>query len=61
MRLWLERKVLPESVIRRHINEIEASIEDRSNAVLPRRPSRLQRALDDPIREMEGMLDEYGR
>eukprot|EP01018_Ginkgo_biloba_P025613 Gb_39860 [translate_table: standard] len=61
LRLWNDRNILPESVIRRHMIEIESSMDDRTSAALPRRPSRAERALDDPIREMEGMLvDEYG-
>lgn len=35
---------------------------DTSAGFSQRRPSRAERAIDDPIREMEGMLvDEYGR
>ena len=62
MRLWLERKILPESLLRRFIDEIGGSNEDISSGFSLRRPSRAERAVDDPIREMEGMLvDEYGR
>ncbi|CAI8617196.1 unnamed protein product [Vicia faba] len=61
LRLWLERKILPESVIRRHMNEIGVLNDDISVSFSFRRPSRAERSLDDPIREMEGMLvDEYG-
>ncbi|KAJ8759369.1 hypothetical protein K2173_006889 [Erythroxylum novogranatense] len=43
------RKVLPESALRRYIDDFGVSNDDTS------------RAVDDPIREMEGMLvDEYG-
>lgn len=36
--------------------------DDASAGFFLRRPSRAERAVDDPIREMEGMLvDEYGR
>eukprot|EP00252_Welwitschia_mirabilis_P015081 TRINITY_DN3321_c0_g1_i1.p1 TRINITY_DN3321_c0_g1~~TRINITY_DN3321_c0_g1_i1.p1 ORF type:complete len:1355 (-),score=337.62 TRINITY_DN3321_c0_g1_i1:448-4038(-) len=59
LRLWLERKILPEPVIRKHMNAIESG-DDRLHAILARRPSRVARALDDPFREIEGMLDEYG-
>ncbi|GLU03495.1 hypothetical protein SLE2022_206910 [Rubroshorea leprosula] len=52
LRVWLERKILPESVIREHIRELDS---------LSRRSARTERAFDDPVREMEGMLmDEYG-
>ncbi|XP_058765098.1 ENHANCER OF AG-4 protein 2-like isoform X1 [Vicia villosa] len=61
LRLWLERKILPESVIRRHMNEIGVSNDDITVSFSFRRPSRAERSVDDPIREMEGMLvDEYG-
>ncbi|XP_045825527.1 ENHANCER OF AG-4 protein 2-like isoform X2 [Trifolium pratense] len=61
LRLWLERKILPESVIRRHMDEIGGSNDDITVSYNFRRPSRAERSVDDPIREMEGMLvDEYG-
>ncbi|XP_022153132.1 ENHANCER OF AG-4 protein 2-like isoform X2 [Momordica charantia] len=61
LRLWLERKILPESVLRRYMDEIGVSNDDSSIGFSLRRPSRAERAVDDPIREMEGMLvDEYG-
>ncbi|XAR63987.1 hypothetical protein NMG60_11024164 [Bertholletia excelsa] len=61
LRLWLERKILPESLLRRYMDEIGVSNEDSSAGFFLRRPSRAERAVDDPIREMEGMLvDEYG-
>nr|GMD46185.1 ENHANCER OF AG-4 protein 2 isoform X1 [Ipomoea batatas] len=62
LRLWLERKILPESLLRRHIDEIGTANDDATAGGHSfRRPSRAERALDDPIREMEGMLvDEYG-
>lgn len=57
--MWLERKALPESVIRKHMQELEALSD---SCILPRRSLRTERALNDPLREMEGMLvDEYGR
>lgn len=44
------------------MDEIGVSNEDSSIGFNLRRPSRAERAIDDPIREMEGMLvDEYGR
>uniref|UniRef100_A0A2C9W163 CID domain-containing protein n=3 Tax=Manihot esculenta TaxID=3983 RepID=A0A2C9W163_MANES len=61
LRLWLERKILPESVLRQYMDDIGISNDDSSAGVTLRRPSRAERAVDDPIREMEGMLvDEYG-
>ncbi|XP_031500500.1 ENHANCER OF AG-4 protein 2-like isoform X1 [Nymphaea colorata] len=58
LRLWLERKTLPESVVRKHMQELEALSD---SWILPRRTLRTERALNDPLREMEGMLvDEYG-
>lgn len=62
LRLWLERKILPESIIRRYMDEIGVSNDDITVSFNFRRPSRAERSVDDPIREMEGMLvDEYGR
>lgn len=61
LRLWLERKILPESVLRRYMDEIGVSNDDMVVSFSFRRPSRAERAVDDPIREMDGMLvDEYG-
>ncbi|XP_052170409.1 protein HUA2-LIKE 2-like [Diospyros lotus] len=61
LRLWLERKILPESVIRHHIRDLESVSSLSSSGAFSRRPLRTERAFDDPIREMEGMLvDEYG-
>ncbi|KAL8092734.1 protein HUA2-LIKE 3-like isoform X2 [Apium graveolens] len=46
LRLWQERRVLPESVIYRHIQDLDsASVEQNFN---------------DPPREVEGMVDKYG-
>ncbi|PSR88306.1 ENHANCER OF AG-4 protein [Actinidia chinensis var. chinensis] len=62
LRLWLERKILPESLLRRYMDDIGVTNDDASAGFFLRRPSRAERAVDDPIREMEGMLvDEYGR
>uniref|UniRef100_A0A7I4A4D8 PWWP domain-containing protein n=1 Tax=Physcomitrium patens TaxID=3218 RepID=A0A7I4A4D8_PHYPA len=62
LNLWLERKVMPESVLRHFMTEIESHSEDKGlpgNG--PRRLSRSERAVDDPVRDMDGMLvDEYG-
>lgn len=61
--MWLERKVMPDSVLRHFMTEIESHNDDKdSSGNGPRRLSRSERAVDDPVREMEGMLvDEYGR
>ncbi|GAV60995.1 PWWP domain-containing protein [Cephalotus follicularis] len=61
LRLWLERKIFPESLLRRYMDDIGVSNDDTVAGFSLRRPSRAERAVDDPIREMEGMLvDEYG-
>uniref|UniRef100_J3MPH9 PWWP domain-containing protein n=1 Tax=Oryza brachyantha TaxID=4533 RepID=J3MPH9_ORYBR len=61
LRLWLERKIMPEDVLRRYMDDIEVPNDDANTGFLLRRPSRAERSVDDPIREMEGMLvDEYG-
>ncbi|KAL6579376.1 RPR [Orobanche minor] len=61
LRLWLERKILPEYVIRRYMDDIGGRNDESSTGILQRRPSRVERAFDDPIRDMEGMfVDEYG-
>ncbi|CAM6084588.1 unnamed protein product [Calypogeia fissa] len=61
LKLWLERGILPEQVLRHFITEIEAHNDDKSSVGNSRRPSRSERAVDDPLREMEGMfVDEYG-
>ena len=60
--MWLERRILPESIIRHHIRELDSYSSSASAGVFSRRTMRTERALDDPVREMEGMLvDEYGR
>ncbi|XP_011079974.1 protein HUA2-LIKE 3 [Sesamum indicum] len=60
LRVWQERKILPEPIIRHHIRELDALCGSYPTAG-SRRPLRNERAFDDPIREMEGMLvDEYG-
>ncbi|KAE8658443.1 Tudor/PWWP/MBT domain-containing protein, putative isoform 2 [Hibiscus syriacus] len=61
LRLWLERKIFPEPILRCYMNDIGVSNDDTISGFSLRRPSRAERAIDDPIREMEGMLvDEYG-
>ncbi|XP_073148974.1 protein HUA2-LIKE 2-like [Henckelia pumila] len=60
LRVWQERKILPEPIIHHHIRELDALCVSYPKAS-SRRPLRNERAFDDPIREMEGMLvDEYG-
>ncbi|KAL0391048.1 UNVERIFIED_CONTAM: protein HUA2-LIKE 3 [Sesamum calycinum] len=60
LRVWLERKILPESIIRYHIRELDALYGSHLMGGSSR-SLRLERPFDDPIREMEGMLvDEYG-
>lgn len=61
LRLWLERKILPESILRHHMRELDMMSGSSSAGAYSRRSSRTERSFDDPIREMEGMLvDEYG-
>jgi hypothetical protein len=61
LKLWQDRGILPESVMRRHIRELEALTTSVNAGVFTaRRQSRTERAFDDPLREMEGMVDEYG-
>ncbi|KAK3013957.1 hypothetical protein RJ639_008703 [Escallonia herrerae] len=61
LRLWLERKIFPDSLLRRYMDDIGVTNEDTAAGFFLKRPSRAERAVDDPIREMEGMLvDEYG-
>lgn len=53
---------MPDSLLRRYIDDIEIPNDDLSAGVFLKRPSRAERSVDDPIREMEGMqVDEYGR
>ncbi|KAG9142060.1 hypothetical protein Leryth_025784 [Lithospermum erythrorhizon] len=56
-------RFLPEAVSKCFLmDEIGVTNDETSSGLSLRRPSRVQRAFDDPIREMEGMLvDEYGR
>ena len=54
--------IMPESVLRDFVNELESHNDDKMIGASLRRPARFERAVDDPIREMEGMyVDEYGR
>lgn len=62
MRVWQERRILPESLIRHHIRELDSLCNSSCFRASSRRPLRNERAFDDPIRQMEGMqVDEYGR
>ncbi|KAK6135049.1 hypothetical protein DH2020_031227 [Rehmannia glutinosa] len=60
LRVWLERKILPESILRHHIRELDALYNPHVTGG-SRRSCRFERPFDDPIREMQGMcVDEYG-
>ncbi|KAJ0256753.1 Protein HUA2-LIKE 3 [Hirschfeldia incana] len=60
LKLWLERRILPESIVRHHIRELD-SHSNVPACLYSRRSARTERSLDDPVRDMEGMLvDEYG-
>lgn len=53
---------MPETVLRKYMNDIEVPNDNTHAGFLLRRPSRAERSVDDPIREMDDMLvDEYGR
>ncbi|MED6131743.1 hypothetical protein PIB30_012446 [Stylosanthes scabra] len=61
LKVWLERRILPVSVIRHHIRELDSYSSSAPAGLFSRRSLRTERALDDPIRDMEGMhVDEYG-
>lgn len=61
LKLWQERRILPDTLIRHHIRELDSLNYISSRSAYSRRPFRTERAFDDPLREMEGMLvDEYG-
>ncbi|KAI3760079.1 hypothetical protein L1987_50469 [Smallanthus sonchifolius] len=61
LKLWQERKILPEPMIRHHIRELDSLNNMSARISNSRRPFRNERAFDDPVREVEGMLvDEYG-
>lgn len=58
----MERRILPDSIVRHHIRDLESLSGSSSSGAYARRPLRTERAFHDPVREMEGMLvDEYGR
>jgi hypothetical protein len=53
---------MPEDILRKYISDIEVPSDDSSTSFLLKRPSRTERSVDDPIREMDDMfVDEYGR
>ncbi|GLT96590.1 hypothetical protein SLE2022_142000 [Rubroshorea leprosula] len=59
--LWLERKIFPQSILRCYMDDLGGSKNEATTGLPFRRPSQSERAIDDPIRQMEGMLvDEYG-
>ncbi|KAL9256470.1 HUA2-LIKE 1-like protein [Drosera capensis] len=61
LRLWLERKIFPESVLRRFMDDIEATGGDTKSVYSSRRPSRSERGVDDLLREIGTIqFDEYG-
>ncbi|OEL26817.1 ENHANCER OF AG-4 protein 2 [Dichanthelium oligosanthes] len=61
LRLWLERKIMPEDILRKYMGDIEVPNDGTSTSFMLKRPSRAERSVDDPIREMDDMLvDEYG-
>ncbi|XP_042007269.1 protein HUA2-LIKE 3-like isoform X1 [Salvia splendens] len=60
LRVWQQRKILPESIIHHHICELDVICGTGSYPLVgSHRPLRNERAFDDPIRELEG-VDEYG-
>ncbi|KAL6500441.1 hypothetical protein OROHE_025807 [Orobanche hederae] len=60
LRVWQDRKILPEPIIRHHIRELD-TLCGSYPTIGSNRTLRNERAFDDPIREMDGMLvDEYG-
>ncbi|KAI0528729.1 hypothetical protein KFK09_001271 [Dendrobium nobile] len=61
LRLWLERKILPEYFLRSCMDEIEVRNDGLNSEVSHRIPSCVEQCVDDPIREMESLLvDQYG-
>ncbi|XP_076904497.1 protein HUA2-LIKE 3-like [Bidens hawaiensis] len=61
LKLWQERKIILEPMIRHHIRELDSLNKMSSRHSNSHRTLRNERAFDDPVREVEGMLmDEYG-
>jgi hypothetical protein len=53
---------MPEDILRKYMGDIEVPNDGTSTTLMLKRPSRAERSVDDPIREMDDMLvDEYGR
>ena len=53
---------MPEEILRKYMGDIEVPNDNTSTSFMLKRPSRAERSVDDPIREMDDMLvDEYGR
>ena len=61
MRLWQERRVLSESVILSYIQDLDSASNPASGDPNCPRLKRNERAFDDPLRKVEGIIDEYGR
>ncbi|KAJ3689239.1 hypothetical protein LUZ61_018403 [Rhynchospora tenuis] len=61
LRLWMERKIMPEPLLKKCIADLKKDdpVVDFSSM---RRPTRAERNIDDPIRDMEDgfLVDEYG-
>ncbi|KAJ4778324.1 Hepatoma-derived growth factor-related 2 [Rhynchospora pubera] len=61
LRLWMERKIMPEPLLKKCIADLKKDdpVVDFSSM---RRPTRAERSIDDPIRDMEDgfLVDEYG-
>ncbi|KAJ0963937.1 hypothetical protein J5N97_029059 [Dioscorea zingiberensis] len=49
LRLWVERRIMPEAVLHQYMHYLEAPKDDRNSGSF-------LRSVDDPIREMEGVL-----
>ncbi|KAJ3692969.1 hypothetical protein LUZ60_012064 [Juncus effusus] len=63
LRLWLVRNIMPETLIRKWIDELKGSGEDIITDCSPLRAlTRAERNIDDPIRELSDdfLIDEYG-
>lgn len=60
LRQWLERSIFPESIICHHMQELNSPSGSSSISSLSQCSSRANGAFHDPVREMEGILDEYG-
>lgn len=62
LRLWIERKILPEPLLRHYVDVIEMSNDGAACRFSTGKPFVAEHALDGHLREVEGLLiDEYGR